>query len=223
VRFEQDSFTEDNQFCRPAQLRVKPFDAQRIEAWTWEDVTLTRESQTEAKLTDSIQYRVIQWLKSASAPMDYDIIFDDDDTREAADIVAIAVRNEFLIVHLYHCKYSSKSTPGKRTADLFVVCGQAQLSVQWRSNPERLFSHLMHRDVDRVKNGGATRFEKGDRKVLLRVQRRARKLVPQWEVTIVQPGLRRSAATPRQLELLGATELYLMETYQMAFRVIGSG
>lgn len=222
VRFEQDSFTEDNQFCRPAQLRLQPFDAHRVEAWTWEGVTLNRESQTEAKLTDSIQYYVIQWLKSASAPIDYDIIFDDDDTREAADIVAIAVRNEFLIVHLYHCKYSSKSTPGKRTADLFVVCGQAQISVQWRSNPERLFSHMMHRDIDRVKNGGVTRFEKGDRRALLRVQRRARKLVPEWEVAIVQPGLQRSAATPRQLELLGATELYLMETYQMRFRVIGS-
>ncbi len=154
--------------------------------------------------------------------MDYEIIFDDDDTREAADIVAIAFRNEFLIVHLYHCKYSIKSTPGKRTADLFVVCGQVQLSVQWRSNQERLFSHLMHRDVDRVKSGGTTRFEKGDRKALLRVQRRARKLAPQWAVTVVQPGLQRSAATPRQLELLGATELYLMETYQMPFRVIGS-
>ena len=222
VRFEQDSFTEDNQFCRPAKLRLKAFDAQRIEAWPWPGITLNRESQTQAKLADSIQYHVIQWLKSASAPIDYDIIFDDDDTREAADIVAVAIRSEFLIVHLYHCKYSSRSEPGKRTSDLFVVCGQAQLSVQWRSNPERLFSHLMQRDVDRMKNGGVTRFEKGDRKALLRVQRRARKLVPQWAVTIVQPGLQRNAATPRQLELLSATDLFLMETYQMPLRVIGS-
>jgi superfamily II DNA or RNA helicase len=221
VRFERDSFTEDNQFCRPAQLRVVPFDPQRIQAWQWDGTALNHESQTLAKLTDSIQYKVIQWLKSPSAPLAYDIIFDDDDTREAADIVAIAQRDDFLIVHLFHCKYS-KIEPGKRTADLFVVCGQAQLSVQWRANPEQLLSHLMHRDIERVKRTGVTRFEKGDRKALLQLQRRSRKLLPQWEVTIIQPGLQRGAATPRQLELLGATELYLMETYQIPFHVIAS-
>jgi len=222
VRFEHDSFTEDNQFCRPFKLRVAPFSPDWIEAWTWKGVNLRRESQTQAKFPDSIQYRVIEWLKSSTAPMDYDIIFDDDDTREAADVVAIAIRSEFIVVHLFHCKYSAQGTPGARTADLFVVCGQAQLSLQWRSNPEHLFAHLMHRDVNRVKNGGASRFEKGDRKTLLKVQRRARKLVPQWGVTIVQPGLEKSAVSPRQLELLGSTELYLMETYQIPFRVIGS-
>ena len=114
VRFEQDSFTEDNQFCRPFKLRVAPFSPDRIEAWTWKGVNLRRESQTQAKFPDSIQYRVIEWLKSSTAPMDYDIIFDDDDTREAADVVAIAIRSEFIVVHLFHCKYSAQGTPGAK-------------------------------------------------------------------------------------------------------------
>jgi hypothetical protein len=115
-------------------------------------------------------------LKSSAAPLDYDIIFDDDGPGEVADIVAMAERSGFIIIHLFHCKYSVKSSPGARQQDVYVLCGQAQVSVQWRSNLQRLFSHLIHRDVDRCKNGGVTRFEKGTRKGLLKLQRKTRSL-----------------------------------------------
>jgi superfamily II DNA or RNA helicase len=223
VRFEQDSFTEDNQLCRPSVPRLRAFDAAKIEVWDWSGTDLSSESQTEAKLSTSIQYRVIQYLKSASSPSEYDIIFDDDAAGEAADIIGLALRGDTLRVDFYHCKFSTGDAPGARVSDLYVLCGQAQLTLQWRTQIPFMLSHLMHRDVDRVKKGKPSRFEKGDRRLLLKMQRKARKLRLESEVTIVQPGLKKSAVSARQLELLGATELYLLETYQLPLRVIGSG
>lgn len=63
VRFEQDSFTKGNQLCRPYVRIVEPFDRNAIEAWDWSGVDITRESQTENKFSDSIQYNLIQRLK----------------------------------------------------------------------------------------------------------------------------------------------------------------
>ena len=41
-------------------------------------------------------------------------------------------------------------------------------------------------------------------------------------VAIVQPGLSCAEISPDQLQLLGVTENYLMETYQLPFQVIAS-
>lgn len=68
-----------------------PFDRERIEAWDWSEVELKKESQRVEKRPDSIQYRVIGELLRGDGNPDYDIVFDDDDTQEAADVVAIKV------------------------------------------------------------------------------------------------------------------------------------
>jgi len=125
-----------------------PFDRDRIEPWDWQGVDLRKESQTASKLSDSIQYRVIKELL-AQKP-EYIIVFDDDDTYEAADIVAMRDDDEFLHVDLYHCKYSHSLDPGARVADLYEVCGQAQRSIQWRHDVERLLRHLRYRDAQRM-------------------------------------------------------------------------
>jgi superfamily II DNA or RNA helicase len=222
VRFEQDSFTKDNQLCRPHVQRREPFDLDGIETWDWSGVNLKRESQTDKKLTDSIQYYLIQKLKQSEALLKYDVIFDDDDTHEAADVVAIALKEHELIVHLFHCKYSQESSAGARVKDLFEVCGQAQKSVQWRSHVDRLLKHLIQRDVDRVNKKGVSRFEVGSRKTILGARRKLSRLQPQFKVSIVQPGLSKGHVTSQQLELLGATKLYLKETYQIPLTVIAS-
>jgi hypothetical protein len=41
-------------------------------------------------------------------------------------------------------------------------------------------------------------------------------------VAIVQPGVSCAEVSPDQLHLLGVTENYLMETYQLPFQVIAS-
>jgi superfamily II DNA or RNA helicase len=222
IRFENDSFTKDNQLCKPFQARLSPFDAGKIDAWTWDNVDLRRESQTSAKLSDSIQYRLIQRLKDRTWPETYDVIFDDDDTREAADVVALRIKNDELLVHLFHCKFSGGDTAGARVKDLYEVCGQAQKSVQWRAHLDHLFSHLIRRDVDYFKRLNASRFEVGNRKTVFRMRKQAPYLKTKCAVYIVQPGLSKQWISGKQLELLGATELFLIDQYEIRLHVIAS-
>lgn len=127
-----------HEMLRPPSVRRddSPFDKDRIEAWNWSGIDLRKESQNIERRRDSIQYRLIQELLGDD--IGYDIVFDDDDRHEAADVVAVKVDGEDLIVHLFHCKFSSGSSPGHRVGDLYTVCGQAQRSVHWRDDPGKL-------------------------------------------------------------------------------------
>lgn len=222
IRFEQDSFTKDNQLCRPYQPRMAPFDVNRIRDWTWDNVDLRKESQTEAKFTDSIQYHLIQRLKASSWSEKYDVLFDDDGTNEAADVVGLRIENDELLLHLFHCKYSTEAKPGARVGDLYEVCGQAQRSVQWRAHIDRLLAHLIARDVDYVKRVNQSRFEVGTRKTVFKIRKQAPHLKIRCDVFIVQPGLSKQQVSDKQLELLGATESFLVDQYQMRLHVISS-
>ena len=51
---------------------------------------------------------------------------------EIADLVAIRIDPEGLLVRLVHCKCSHGEKTGARVADLYEVCGQAQKSIMWR-------------------------------------------------------------------------------------------
>ncbi|MEW6211582.1 MAG: DEAD/DEAH box helicase family protein [Acidobacteriota bacterium] len=209
------------------QLKTKydPYDRQKIDAWDWSGVDLTKESQGISKRTDSIQFRVIQELMKR----DYSVIFDDDDKGEAADIVAIRVRDisdreKIIEVEFYHCKYSRRD-PGKRIKDLYEVCGQAQKSIHWMRNRDKqveLFTHLLRREPRKKDGKEVSRFEKGDSRELFKIKEMSRVCSVELKIFIVQPGLSKENATDAQLELLSVTGNYLMETYKLPFGVIAS-
>lgn len=222
IRYEKDSFSKDNQLCRPHQPRTSIFDGNKVEAWDWNGINIRVESQTIEKRADSIQYRLIERLKGQDWPVKYEVIVDDDDTHEAADVVALLRGQDELLIHFFHCKFSSADEPGARLKDLYEVCGQAQRTVQWRAHPVHLLKHLIKRDVDRVKSTRVSRFEVGGRKLIQTFIRQLPHLRVHGEVFIVQPGLLKSSLNPKQMEVLGATETYLMETYKMPLIVVGS-
>lgn len=226
VRFGDNSFLLKNVLYQPKFAEQPAFDQTRIEAWDWSGVDIKKESQTRAKSkekrTDSIQYHVIQRLLDPEHLPGYDLIIDDDGSGEAADIVAIAATDERLVVHLYHCKFSKSASASARVDDLYAVCGQAQRSVHWRGMVERLFGHLQRRQLGQEKRGGLTRIEKGDLQQLRILARRAPRLRPEFRIFIVQPGLSKAKAGMDELELLGATELHLQETYRIPLTVVGS-
>ena len=195
-----------------------PFDTDRINVWDWTGTNIKLESQGLQRGVNTIQYRVIEKLKQEG----FDIIFDDDDSYEAADIVAIRATTEVIKIELYHCKFSQESTPGARIKDLYEVCGQAQKSVHWFSDPVHLFKHLHLREGKRMARGVATRFDVGTPAKLKELERRAHALPVKMKVHIVQPGLSKKGVSTEQLDLLAVTELYLMETYQIPFGVICS-
>jgi len=198
----------------------QPYNRQKMEAWDWTGTDITRESQGRARWSHTVQYRVIQEVKQQG----FEVVFDDDNPGEAADVVAIRSTDDTLTVHLYHCKFSGSAAPGARVDDLYQVCGQAQKSVHWRDGEGalRLIRHLKYREGERQRKYHETRFEVGDMIKLRELERKSPYLKAEFHVFVVQPGVSVSGASSDQLNLLATTELYLQESYAIPFVVIAS-
>jgi superfamily II DNA or RNA helicase len=192
------------------------FDTEKVLAYNWDGIDITKESQKKTKREDSIQYRVLERLKEEP---EYDIIFDDDDSNEASDIIAIKSyesEHNKLIFELYHCKFSSKEKPGGRLKDLYEVCGQAQRSYHWKHNAMELLNHMTRRNSNRLWQGNPSRFEKGSDDELLIIQNMllSNYCDIEFNIFVVQPGIEKNklANSPELLSLLGATDLLLKRT-----------
>jgi superfamily II DNA or RNA helicase len=204
----------------------EPYDRNKIDEWDWDGVDIRVESQGTQRRAEAIQAKVIRQILIG----DDDLVFDDDGKGEAADIVTVKVVGGFeaptrLDIGFYHCKYAHGAEPGARLEDLYELCGQAQKCVTWMSSPEKqrdLFTHLLRRNSLRLGRGQTTRFERGDIALLSTIREISSSCEVSLRVFIVQPGLSKLQASHQQLELLGVTENYLLETYQLPFRVIGS-
>ncbi len=223
IRFEDTTFLIYNQILRiPRTGGTTGYDRGSLKAWNWAGIDLNVESQTTDKLPNSIQKRVIDTLLDPAHDPAYDLVFDDDSTNEAADVVAMKVAGDRLIVHLFHLKYVHGGVVRTQVADLYEVCGQAQKCVHWKGNIAGLFQHLKHREGLRTQKGQQTRFERGDLALLTRLKRSSEFLIPEFKAIVVQPGMSKANASVEQLRLLGATELYVKETYGFSFETICS-
>lgn len=205
------------------EKNIPPFPKTRLIPVDWSGIDITQESQREERRTTSIQFRVIEQLRIRGG---YEVIFDDDDCGEAADVVAIRMDKtggrDVIVTELYHCKFAKGTAPGARIDDLYVVCGQAQRSASWLSSRNRtteLFTHLLTREARRRSRGGRSRFEIGQESDLVRLRTLSRKASVRLEVVVVQPGLSREHASDSQLRLLAVTEGFLTETYDIPLRV----
>lgn len=219
--FDDGSFLIYNRYAPPNLGTILPFDPNRIESWDWNGVDIRIESQRRQKRPNSIQYRVIQAILSDSWEFQYDFVLDDDGANEAADIVAIKIEEEEILIHLFHCKYSSALRPGARVDDLYGVCGQAQRSARWRHDVEQMLHRTLSRAAERLRFG-RTSFEKGTKEGLAGLRNRCRFLKPKLTVFVVQPGLSKAQVSESQCALLATTETYLKVTSLAALRVIAS-
>lgn len=219
--FEQDTFIEHDLLLR-INREIAPFASARIEAWDWSGVDIRKESQGPDRTADTVQRRVIEQVLASGVT--WDVVFDDDDPGEVADVVTLRMDGNRLIVCLYHCKFSCEAKPGSRVEDFYAVCGQAQKSVRWRERRGllELVPHLISREQHRLEKGQATRFDLGNFQALQEIARRLEVLRPEFRVVVVQPGLSRASASRPVLELLAATSLYLFETFNIEFGVVAS-
>lgn len=234
IRFANTSWLRYNEYFKIPEGRRPSYDREDIEKWNWDGsgVDITQESQYKrvkqngvsklVKRSDSIQRHVIDKLLNASGDDRYDVVMDDDDKGEAADIVALRLSNRELYIHLLHCKFSSAKSSGRRIGDLYEVCGQAQKNLHWFTSPDMLFEHLKSRAGDRQDKYSVSRFERGDFSDLEQLQSKAPTVAIRAEVSIVQPGLDADNATEEQLDIIASTELYLRETYDVDFTVIAA-
>lgn len=165
--FDGGGFLIYNRYCELNLSNRQPYSADRIEVWDWTGTDIQIESQTQQKIKQSIQYKVIQTLLSASWEVSYEYVIDDDSANEAADIVGITLTRDEILIDFFHCKFSSEKQPGSRVEDLYEVCGQAQRSARWRHDIQKLLENLLRRDSIRVASGGTTRFEKGTKELLV--------------------------------------------------------
>jgi hypothetical protein len=198
---------------------LAPFDSGTIRTIDWEGIDLRKESQGRERDPTSIQARFIEHLDSTNT---WDLIVDDDGAGEIADVVAIRIEGDELVVYLGHCKYSSGDAPGARVADLYEVCGQAQKSVRWRRDVSALFAQLLRREKRRMERQGRSGLMSGDAQDLYRLEDRSRFLRPRFTIGIVQPGLSKAQVSRAMLELLASTDLYIRETSNSEVEVIAS-
>lgn len=138
IKFVDQSILEGNYLVK-ANSTPPSFNRSNIIPLDWTGIDIRKESQKKTRETDSIQYRMIQDLKQTDT---YEIIFDDDGAGEVADIVTIKEVDGHIYFEFYHCKYSTEDTPGARVGDLYAVCGQAEKSIKWCSDPKRRTSMI---------------------------------------------------------------------------------
>jgi len=222
MHFANGDFLVFNElFELPRGDEREAFDPAKIDAWDWKGVNLRKESQGAGKDADSIQRRVIDRVL-AGAFGDFEVVFDGDGSGEVADIVALQTEGRKLKVLLIHCKHSRGDEAGARIDDFYAVCGQAQKCVHWRESPRRLLGHLLHQEDLRIKAGSGSRFERGSRRDVQRLANASREYTFEYRVLIVQPGLSKAKVAPAFLDVLGATETFLQETFSIPLRVIAS-
>lgn len=210
LTLDDDRIIENGFLLKPTWDRP-PYDRSALTALDWSGIMLNIESQTRHRRQDSVQFRAITELKNDLKP--WDIIIDDDGTGEIADIVAIRVEGEGLVIRLVHCKYSHADVPGGRLSDLYEVCGQTQKSIKWRrSDLAPFFATLLDRARKKESREGVSPFERGDIAKLFEIQEKANVLRRRMEMVIVQPGLSAAKATTGQLDLLASTQAYLNTT-----------
>lgn len=222
VHFANGDFLVFNElFELPRGDERRAFDPARIEAWRWEGVNIRKESQGRTKAADSIQRHVIDRVLAGAFGV-FEIVFDGDGSGEVADIVAVQGTGRKVSMLLFHCKHSRGDEPGGRIDDFYAVCGQAQKCVHWREDPRRLLKHLLHQEDLRLKAGRETRFEAGGRRDIQQLVNASREFTFEYQVLIVQPGLSKAQIAPAFLDVLGATETFLKETFSIPLNVIAS-
>jgi superfamily II DNA or RNA helicase len=220
IWFANGDYLEGNNYYELKSI-LQPFTANEIETWDWTGVDLSAESQKyNPKITNSIQFKVIQQLKQ----LPYDIIFDDDGSGEIADIITLKIEDDKINVALYHLKYAIDGVASRQIKNLYEVCGQAQKSINWRFKKGKEFlEHLLRRESLRTSRNQDSRFELGDEQKLIKILDLVNNKIPlEFEIYIVQPGISKQNISEQQLTLLGVAETYLMDRALTKLKVIGS-
>ena len=217
VRYADGTYSY-NCYHIAAPLQNGLFARDRLEAWDWAGIPLNKESMHKARDQNTIQYRSYLKLRD-----EYDVIFNDDGSGEAADLICLKDGDDGSIrLCLVHCKGAYGGQVSQDIRNFYVVCGQAQKNITAKHKGlPKLYIDLKRRHESWQKTG-ADRFLKGDIKALSYFKDKARKAIVKFEVILVQPGASVRTVTDDALRLLATTELFLKKTTEAVVRVIVS-
>ena len=195
---------------------IGAFPEDEITIMNWDGTDIRKESMGKDQDCSSIQWRYFICIRD-----DYDVIINDDGAGESADLVALRVLSDAVLLTLVHAKYSSADLAGARLKDLYEVCGQAQRCVRWKHlGLGRLYQHIKKRET--FWQPRHSRFLKGTMRDFSALRDQARTLPLKFHVVIVQPGLSKNKIAEEGLKLLGSTALFLKKTTMAELEIIGS-
>ncbi|MBK8294071.1 MAG: DEAD/DEAH box helicase family protein [Solirubrobacterales bacterium] len=206
IWFENETFVEGSTIFE-LDRAATPIDQTKLVPINWGGVNIRRESQGQDRDPSTVQARAAQHLATLDA---WDVVVDDDTSGEIADLVAMRVEGESLIIQLVHCKFSSQDDPGARVKDLYEVCGQTHRSAHYRQDVAAMVANLVRRERRRQEIGRDGMLL-GTPDELLEFQDLVRTKRAVFRISIAQPGLSKAAAGPNQLNLLGAADLYVSD------------
>lgn len=216
IQYADGSFSYNAHIVHVSQT-IGLYERADIIAFNWQGTNILKESMGYDSDQESIQWR---WFSEIQE--DYDVIINDDGKGESADLVALKILDDSIVLTLIHCKYSGSDESGARLKDLYEVCGQAQRCIRWKHlNLGHLYHHIKKRE-DLWRSRGYSRFLKGSIKDLAALKERSRTSPLKFNVVIVQPGLKVSHINDEGLKLLGSTALYIKKTTLADLAVIGS-
>jgi superfamily II DNA or RNA helicase len=219
-RFVDLSELDANLHIVPQNPYELTLDDALFETWDWTGVDLEKESmwKGDERRDDSIQWRVAKEYIA----VDFDVVFDDDASGEAADLVCLKAGTDHIRLALVHCKFAGGATPGERVKDVVEVSSQAVRSARWIGRFAQLVQHLKARN-EALKVGKRTsRFLEGTPADLNRLIKISRFNPVRAEIAIVQPGLTKDGRTPAQSAVLAAAVIYLKETIGIDLGIICS-
>jgi len=197
-----------NDFHVPTPPLNSFFDVGKAICPDWSGVDIQSESIGKDGNDESVQKRIADLVKD-----DYEIVFNDDASGEAADLICIRQESDdSLKLHLIHCKASKAPNIGCRVEDIYVLCGQAQKCIRWKHNGMDYLAEHMKRREDKWQEDDKTRFIKGDMSEVNRLKKFSRVAKVIFDVSIVQPGLSKKLISDDVIQLIGSAEDYLVKT-----------
>lgn len=211
-----DGTSSYNCYHIPADLNAGAYDRDKLEAWDWTGIPLNKESMHKVGDQKTIQYRSFEQLGA-----EYDVVFNDDGSGEAADLVCLKDVDESTIkLCLVHCKGAHEGRISQDITNFYTVCGQTQKSITAKHVGLPVLYHDLKRRHELWAREGYSRFLKGDMKRLSYFKEKARRTKLELEMVLVQPGASIATIKEDALRLLATTELYLTKTTQAKFRVV---
>lgn len=218
ILYYHDGTYSYNNYHIPISLNAGELSIDSLETIDWSDIPLNAESMGKTINQNTIQYKTFKHLEDS-----FEFIFNDDGPGESADLVCIkSIDAETIGLTLVHCKNAKGAKLSTEIDNFYTVCGQAQKCIRVKHSGMSNLAKKLRKRHAKWSIDSHTRFLKGEHKELAYFEEKARKAKIQFEVILVQPGLKKENATPDILKLLACTESYLQRTTKAHFRVICS-
>lgn len=217
VRFADLSELDGHLLIKPEEAPELSFPAERFDVWDWNGIDVTRESlwRDGQQQEDTVQARAARHFIDAG----YEVVFDDDASGEAADLICFKIEEETIHFALVHCKFS-ENVGGARLQDAVEVCSQAVRSGRWLWKFKDLCRHVAKREQRLRTDIRPTRFLHGGSHEMNNMLRASRFKEIQGQIVIVQPGISRANHSDRQATILAAAHSFLKDTVGVSLDVV---